>query len=139
MQPSTISKTVHFDAAHRLTQHPGACSNLHGHRWTLEVRLTGRIDPEDGMVEDFGVVSDVADELDHATILNRDDPLVDAVSEVQEPVLLEDDPTSERLIDFIWTLLETRLRDTASVERIRLYETPGSCAERERNVQKKTS
>ncbi|MBS1263194.1 MAG: hypothetical protein MAG715_00364 [Methanonatronarchaeales archaeon] len=41
-------------AAHRLTQHPGACRNLHGHRWKLEVRITGRIDPDDGMVKSLG-------------------------------------------------------------------------------------
>lgn len=131
MTDATISKTVHFDAAHRLTQHPGACSNLHGHRWTLEVRLTGPIDPDDGMVEDFGAVSDVADALDHTAVLNQDDPLVDPVSELQDVVTLSGDPTSENLIDHVWILLEERLRPGASVTRIRLYETPGSCAERE--------
>lgn len=130
MTDATISKTVHFDAAHRLTKHPGACSNLHGHRWKLEVQLTGPVDPEDGMVEDFGAVSDVADTLDHTAVLNEEDPLVDPVSEVQDVVTLSADPTSENLIDHVWTRLEERLRPGASVASVRLHETPGSCAER---------
>ncbi|MBS1263192.1 MAG: Dihydroneopterin monophosphate aldolase [Methanonatronarchaeales archaeon] len=133
MTVGRIRKTVQFDAAHRLILHEGDCRNLHGHRWKLEVRITGRIDPDDGMVEDFGVVNDVAEELDHAVILNEEDPLVDTLGEtpdVSKPVTMPGDPTSENIIDHVWARLEKRLRGTASLRRMRLYETPGSFAER---------
>ena len=63
-----------FDSAHFLSGYEGKCSNIHGHRWKLEVTVqsetleqTGQIR---GMVVDFGQLkdcllytSDVADEL----------------------------------------------------------------------------
>jgi len=133
LKESTIKKELHFDAAHRLTKHPGACSNLHGHRWKLEVWVQGPVDPSDGMVEDFGTISDAADELDHTAILNRDDPLAEFLRETDDGVsfvTLPGDPTSENLIDHLWSDIEERLRDGAKIQRMRLHETPGSSAER---------
>ena len=47
-----------FDSAHFLSGYEGKCSNIHGHRWKLEVTVqsetleqTGQIR---GMVVDFG-------------------------------------------------------------------------------------
>jgi len=44
---------------------------MHGHTWTVEVeiRYTGEIPSEAcGMIEDFGVIKGVVDELDHTTL-----------------------------------------------------------------------
>ena len=32
----------HFDAAHKLVGYKGKCSNVHGHRWKVEVFVTGK-------------------------------------------------------------------------------------------------
>lgn len=72
----------HFDAAHQLPYHQGKCANLHGHRFTAEIALSGRIrepvypldmahqSPDCGMVVDFAEVKQWWDSLlpDHKTL-----------------------------------------------------------------------
>jgi len=73
----TIGKTFYFDAAHRLPKHKGACSNLHGHTWTVTVEVVGEVDLNTGMVLDFeefeAAVEVVLREYDH-TNLSQDIP-----------------------------------------------------------------
>lgn len=57
-----------FAAAHYLPNHPGKCLNLHGHTWLVEVWIEDNIDPETGMVVDFGEVKHQIDLLDHTTL-----------------------------------------------------------------------
>jgi 6-pyruvoyl tetrahydropterin synthase/QueD family protein len=66
----TVSKELVFDAAHFITDHPAKCSNLHGGRYLLHVRVKGRIDPVTGCVVDYGYLKRVAskrviDRFDH--------------------------------------------------------------------------
>jgi 6-pyruvoyltetrahydropterin/6-carboxytetrahydropterin synthase len=64
-----LSKQFRFEASHQLHNHPGKCSNLHGHSWILTVTIEGEIDPETGMVRDYGDIKDnvqpIVDQLDH--------------------------------------------------------------------------
>lgn len=62
---TSITKQFRFEAAHRLEGHDGKCRNLHGHSYLLEVTVTGPVvqgGPTDGMVMDFGDLSDVVNE-----------------------------------------------------------------------------
>jgi 6-pyruvoyl tetrahydropterin synthase/QueD family protein len=66
----TVSKELVFDAAHFITDHPAKCSNLHGGRYLLHVKVKGRIDPVTGCVVDYGYLKRVAtkqiiDRFDH--------------------------------------------------------------------------
>lgn len=69
-----VSKEVTFDCAHMLTGYNGACANLHGHTYKLEVTVGGEIQ-ENGMVVDFAemkkVLKKVTDGLDHAFVYNK--------------------------------------------------------------------
>ncbi|MEW8038059.1 MAG: 6-carboxytetrahydropterin synthase [Candidatus Thiodiazotropha sp.] len=56
----TVTKELVFDAAHFITDHPAKCSNLHGGRYTLNVRVKGRVDPVTGCVVDYGYLKRVA-------------------------------------------------------------------------------
>src|SRR5210317_1043455 len=38
-----ISKTFKFDAAHKIPNYNGKCSQLHGHTWKLVITLEGEI------------------------------------------------------------------------------------------------
>lgn len=65
-----VSKEMVFDAAHFITDHPGKCVNLHGGRYTMNVKVRGRIDPLSGFVIDYGflkkvVKKQVIELLDH--------------------------------------------------------------------------
>lgn len=74
-----ISKAYSFDSAHRL-QNPdwsdekndeifGKCSRIHGHTYTLEVSVTGPVDPLNGMILNYFildmVVKPIVERLDH--------------------------------------------------------------------------
>lgn len=66
----TVVKELVFDSAHFITDHPAKCSNLHGGRYTLQVKVAGRIDPVTGCVIDYGylkrvVNQRVVDRFDH--------------------------------------------------------------------------
>lgn len=98
-----------FDAAHFLPSHPGKCKNLHGHTWLVEVWAEGEVDPETGMVVDFGDMKTVIDFLDH-TALNA--------------VLPEEflPPTAENLVKYF-------LEYITEAYRVRVWESDNSYAE----------
>jgi 6-pyruvoyltetrahydropterin/6-carboxytetrahydropterin synthase len=103
-----VRRSFDFDAAHRLPNHPGPCRELHGHRYTLAVTLDRPVDPASGMVVDFA-------ELKHAVrerVLRRLDHryLNDMI----------DNPTAERIAEWIWRELAPGLPGLVEIE---LHET----------------
>lgn len=65
-----------FDAAHFLAHYQGKCSNIHGHHWIVQIRISGSTlqttTQERGMLVDFSQLKSdlkrIADELDHTLI-----------------------------------------------------------------------
>ena len=62
-----ITTRLEFDAGHRIPDHKSQCRNLHGHRYALEITLSGDIisqeqASENGMVMDFSDVKRIARE-----------------------------------------------------------------------------
>jgi len=111
----TVSKEVVFDSAHFLTDHPAKCSNLHGGRYVLQVKVRGQIDPATGCVLDYGylkrvVNARVVERFDHHT-LNYAAPELAWRS------------TTELLSVFIWEQLIDFLPELVELT---LYETPQS-------------
>jgi len=109
-----ITKVVTFDAAHRLPNYAGKCSNLHGHRWTLHVTLSGPLEVQSGFVMDFGRLEDIIEQnvlkpLDHHW-LNQ----------------VVENPTCEHLIIYIGRLLK---QGGLPWSKLRLEESPGSWCE----------
>lgn len=93
----------------------GKCNNPHGHghNYTLEVTLAGRVDPRTGMVLDLKDLKTVLERevlavMDHR-FLNKEVPPFDKTI-----------PTTENIAVEIWRRLESKL---PSLHRIRLYET----------------
>lgn len=73
VEQAVVSKELVFDAAHFITDHPGKCENLHGGRYTLNVKIKGRIDPLTGFVVDYGYLKKIVKErviesLDHQNL-----------------------------------------------------------------------
>jgi len=68
-----------FDAAHRLVGYPGACANVHGHTWKVEVAV--KVDRLDslGMGVDFkmlkAALESVLKEFDHAILMKKGDAM----------------------------------------------------------------
>ena len=108
----TLSKTLEIDAAHRLPNHPGKCSHLHGHRWRITIKI-GVDDLDDsGMVVDFGKLSAMVREMDHRN-LNALQPF-DSLP-----------PTAEYIADYL-AIQTIKLVDRESDIAVTVEETPGA-------------
>lgn len=141
-----ITRRLEFDAGHRIPDHASQCRHLHGHRYVLEVTLSGEVIeadglPVNGMVMDFADVKRIANELvvsrwDHAFLVYRGDTRVreflDSMPE-HKTVVLDCVPTAENLAAEAFRLLDPAYRDSYGnhlrLERVRLYETPNCWAD----------
>jgi len=141
-----ITRRLEFDAGHRIPNHNSQCKHLHGHRYTIEITLSGDVITtegvsEQGMVMDFSDVKRIAkervvDKWDHAFLVYRGDAVVlDFLNSLPDhkTVVLETIPTAENLAKIAFELLLTAYRDTYGnhlrLERVRLYETPNNWAD----------
>jgi 6-pyruvoyltetrahydropterin/6-carboxytetrahydropterin synthase len=141
-----ITRRLEFDAGHRIPDHASQCRHLHGHRYALEVTLSGDIirqdgSPLNGMVMDFSEVKRLAWECvvnvwDHAFLAYRGDrQVVDFLATLpgHKTVLLDVVPTAENLALEAFRILEAAYRDRygnhLQLEHVRLYETPNCWAD----------
>jgi 6-pyruvoyltetrahydropterin/6-carboxytetrahydropterin synthase len=104
---TTVTRTFSFEAAHQLPWHSGACRELHGHGYRLEVTVGGPVNA-DGIVVDFADVRDVVrreviDQYDHKYLND-----------------ILDNPTAELIAQDAWKRLEA---GGLRVVRVRLWET----------------
>jgi len=138
-----VTKTITFDAAHRLPSHPGACRNIHGHTYRVDFTMRGELN-ERGMVVDFGKVAQilravlVEDEdtaWDHALIVYEHDPLAKTFQQLAAEGLrvrrVPAEPTAENMTEWLWQMLQGKLRDqepSAVLVEIAVWETATSVA-----------
>ncbi len=127
----SVTKRIGFCYGHRLLDYDGVCKHPHGHNAIAEIEVrTAALDERD-MVCDFSdikrVVKDWVDrELDHKMILRRDDPLVEPLKVLGEPVYLVDsNPTVECLAQLIHQQAKA---SGLPVVRVTVWETPSSYA-----------
>jgi len=134
----TVTKEFTFDAGHRLMRHKGACKNLHGHTYKLQVSFSNEYLDENDMIMDFKklkeVVAPIINEFDHAMILNQDDDKIIELCKSNDfkYVLINGDPTAENMCLFIGSTIEknlVELGDNVYDISIKLWETPTSFAE----------
>jgi 6-pyruvoyltetrahydropterin/6-carboxytetrahydropterin synthase len=141
-----ITRRLEFDAGHRIPNHDSRCKHLHGHRYALEVTLSGKIiategAPQQGMVMDFSEVKAIAmrhvvDAWDHAFLAWRGDSRVVeflATLPGHKSVLFDAPPTAEHLAAAAFRVLDQayqdRYRNDLRLERVRIYETPNCWAD----------
>ena len=105
-----------FDAAHALRGYEGACENLHGHTWRVQVFLKGTKLNKIGLMEDFKTIKK---ELT-AVLKPFDHKLLNDVA----PFLIKN-PTSENLAETIFRQLRKRFKTIAKVT---VWESPTTCA-----------
>ena len=105
-----VTKRIDFCYGHRLLEYDGVCKHPHGHNAIVEVDVrTDRLDSRN-MVADFSDIKRVVKgwidrELDHKMILRQDDPLVEPLTRLNEPVFtLESNPTVERIAKLIFDI-----------------------------------
>ena len=132
MPTITVTRRVHFNAAHRLHVPAlpdaenrvifGPCNNpnYHGHNYELEISVEGEVDPTTGYVVDLGVVKRIAEETVLAALDHRN-------LNLDVPEFRDLNPTAENIAVVIWRKLEGKL--PGRLAKIVLWETPRNCVE----------
>jgi 6-pyruvoyltetrahydropterin/6-carboxytetrahydropterin synthase len=126
-----VTKRIDFCYGHRLLDYNGVCKHPHGHNAVAEIEVSaGALDARN-MVVDFTDIKNaikgwIDRELDHKMILRHDDPLVNALRTLGEPMyLLDSNPTVERIARLIF---DTSREQGLAVTRVTVWETPSSWA-----------
>ena len=118
----TITKIFEFEASHHLPYHEGACHNLHGHSYKLEVTVGGERkadteDPECGMIMDFSNLKDIVGKriirkVDHSNLNDH-----------------WHNPTAEIMVQDFANIIKSNLPHTVRLVSCKLWETSKSYAE----------
>ena len=126
-----------FDSAHFLKDYDGKCSNIHGHRWTVEIKVGAETLESDtqnrGMVVDFSSMKkdlkEIADHFDHSLIMETG-----SLKQATEDALLAENlrivkvdfrPTAENFAKYIYDEMTSR---GYKVIEASVYETPNNVA-----------
>lgn len=125
MPKPIITKRFYFCAAHQYGHEQwskeqnesifGKDAKVHGHNYTLEVSVTGNINPDTGWLVDLGHLKRVVNEnvihiFDHSLI------------EKDIAWFKNRQPSSENMVIFIWEQIQKELKE-GKLHRIRLIET----------------
>lgn len=141
-----ITTRLEFDAGHRIPSHKSQCKNLHGHRYAIEITLSGDIitlenASENGMVMDFSDVKAIAksaviDVWDHAFLVyQHDKEILNFLNSLpnHKTVVFPTVPTAENMAAEAFRILKSQYQDTygnhLKLEKVRLYETPNNWAD----------
>ena len=95
-----------FDAAHALRGYEGACENLHGHTWKVQVFLKGDKLNKIGLLEDFRAIKQKLGEI----LKTYDHKLVNNI-----PPFDKKNPTSENLAETIFKALKKTIKNLSKV------------------------
>ena len=132
-----LKSETSFDSAHFLYGYDGKCSNIHGHRWKIEVTVKDLSLQKDGqtkvMIIDFGdlkkALKSMADNFDHALIYEtgtlKKDTLECLLRDGFRLVELPYRPTAENLARHFYQLLK---KSGFNLHNVKVYETPNNCA-----------
>ena len=139
-----ITKRIEWDMGHRVPNHKSKCRNPHGHRYRMELTVSGLInknsgDSSEGMVIDFGdikkiIMEQIHDVLDHGFMVYEKDHLLLRLFETntEEPfkiIKVPFIPTVENVSHWCYQQLNSCLPKNISITNLRLYETPNSWAD----------
>jgi 6-pyruvoyltetrahydropterin/6-carboxytetrahydropterin synthase len=112
MPTTSLTRSFQFSASHRLHSDQldaaanaatyGACENLHGHNYRLDVTVRGKVDPKTGF---FCNVLDLADLVERLVIKHCDHQCLNEVPLFKGLVI-----TMESLAARVWQVLEPELK-----------------------------
>jgi 6-pyruvoyltetrahydropterin/6-carboxytetrahydropterin synthase len=118
-----IAIRAHFDAAHFLRNYPGKCSQIHGHRWEVEVCLKGTELSATGMLVDF---HDLKKTVNKA-IAAYDHNLLNELPEFSQENL---NPTAENIARQLFLSIKAllKLELNTFLVWVKVYESPDTWA-----------
>ncbi len=133
----TLKVEHSFDSAHFLKNYDGKCSNIHGHRWRVEVEIfSDKLKNEgqlNGMIVDFGDlkkdVKKIIDYYDHALIVEKNtlknNTYECILKEGFKIINVDFRPTAENFSYFFYKEIEKK---GYKVFKVTVYETPNNSA-----------
>lgn len=143
-----LKTSASFDSAHFLSGYNGKCSNIHGHHWTIEVKIKCNELQQNGdkmgMLIDFAefkkAVRSIADSFDHVLIYEKDSlksTTLEALNDENFRLIeVPFRPTAENFAHHFYELL---LNQGLNICSVAVYETPVNCAVYEENSYEKSS
>lgn len=107
----------HFDSAHFLKGYHGKCEKIHGHRYTVKVRLKGEKLNQIGLAYDFTDIkrylAEVVAKFDHSAL--NEIPPFDKIN-----------PSAENIATNIYNELKLKLsEEPIIISAVEVWETPG--------------
>lgn len=138
--PPTVTRTLEFDAGHRVHNHESKCATLHGHRYRVEVTAQARELDGIGRVIDFSILKEkvggwLDEQWDHNVIVWREDVVtlgaLMALPRRKEPWAAPWNPTAENMADHLLRVVCPELLEGTGVvvTKVRVWETPNCSAE----------
>ncbi|MCK9272747.1 6-carboxytetrahydropterin synthase QueD [Candidatus Gracilibacteria bacterium] len=136
-----ITKIYEWDMGHRIPNHTSQCSNIHGHRYKIEITLEGDIidnkgASNEGMIIDFGDIKKITKEfidskLDHGYMGYKGDVVLDLIKKENFKYIEVDFiPTAENIAVWIFNELSPKFQNiygkNLKLHKIKLYETPNN-------------
>ena len=111
---------THFSAAHQLREFEGACEDLHGHNWKMEIYVTSETLTKAGIVVDFRVlkkhVKSVMATLDHKFLNDLE-------------AFKDENPSSENIARYVAEQLSLLIEEPGvKVSRVTAWESENACA-----------
>ena len=122
----TITRRYSFCAAHQYWNECwsqekneiefGTDIHVHGHNYTLDVTISGKVNPENGFIINLktidAIVNEFVDLLDHSQI------------EKDIPWFKGKQPSSENLSIYFWDHINAKIPKSTKLYQIRIFETP---------------
>ncbi|MGD0795611.1 MAG: 6-carboxytetrahydropterin synthase QueD [Dehalococcoidales bacterium] len=114
MYEITVEK--HFDAAHYLRGYKGKCENIHGHRYTIKVKISAAKLNKIGLAYDFTdlkrYLQEILERYDHTSLNDL-------------PEFKKINPSAENIAAAIYKELKKKLSaDPVTLTAVEAWETP---------------
>lgn len=132
-----LKTAADFDSAHFLAGYQGKCSNIHGHRWHVEVEVQKENLQEEGqlreMITDFGDLKrdlrELTDALDHTLIYEAQSLRERTIQVLEEEGFylkkVDFRPTAENFSRYFYDEMKKKGYPVSCAT---VYETPNNCA-----------
>jgi 6-pyruvoyltetrahydropterin/6-carboxytetrahydropterin synthase len=138
-EKTMVVREIGIDYGHTLQNHFDFCSQIHGHRATVEAYVLGPIQQEEGsskgMVMDFhflkkALMEKVHDRLDHefAVCENNKSDLEFIEGRNENPLVLDKPPTAENLARWAYQEVAKEIPEECDLVKIVWHETPNNRA-----------
>ena len=140
-----ITKTIEWDMGHRIPNHKSKCRNPHGHRYRLEIAVSGKLvsktsSSDQGMVIDFSDIKNILmieihDKCDHGFMYWKKDVEMSAFFKKNpdfKSIPVDFVPTAENISNWIFQKLQQKIKQIKPLRltlvQVQLWETLSSSA-----------